>query len=73
MEQLNPMKKETVNCRIGSLEKYRKDIRALGKVNCRIGSLEIPPINLQSYLLVNCRIGSLETSAGVKERSFLVN
>ena len=41
MEQLNPMKKETVNCRIGSLEKYRKDIRALGKVNCRIGSLEI--------------------------------
>ena len=60
MEQLNPMKKETVNCRIGSLEKYRKDIRALGKVNCRIGSLEIPPINLQSYLLVNCRIGSLE-------------
>ena len=53
MEQLNPMKKETVNCRIGSLEKYRKDIRALGKVNCRIGSLE--------------------TSAGVKERSFLVN
>ena len=60
MEQLNPMKKETVNCRIGSLEKYRKDIRALGKVNCRIGSLEIPPINLQSYLLVNGRIGSLE-------------
>ena len=60
MEQLNPMKKETVNCRIGSLEKYRQDIRALGKVNCRIGSLEIPPINLQSYLLVNCRIGSLE-------------
>ena len=41
MEQLNPMKKETVNCRIGSLEKYRKDIRALGKVNWRIGSLEI--------------------------------
>ena len=62
MEQLNPMKKETVNCRIGSLEKYRKDIRALGKVNCRIGSLEIPPINLQSYLLVNCRIGSLENN-----------
>ena len=73
MEQLNPMKKETVNCRIGSLEKYRKDIRALGKVNCRIGSLEnCRPVSLE-HVPVNCRIGSLETSAGVKERSFLVN
>ena len=49
MEQLNPMKKETVNCRIGSLEKYRKDIRALGKVNCRIGSLEISSKYSESF------------------------
>ena len=60
MEQLNPMKKETVNCRIGSLEKYRKDIRALGKVNCRIGSLERWRAYRSARHLVNCRIGSLE-------------
>ena len=60
MEQLNPMKKETVNCRIGSLEKYRKDIRALGKVNCRIGSLEMVFLYLPILSEVNCRIGSLE-------------
>ena len=60
MEQLNPMKKETVNCRIGSLEKYRKDIRALGKVNCRIGSLEMEQLNPMKKETVNCRIGSLE-------------
>ena len=60
MEQLNPMKKETVNCRIGSLEKYRKDIRALGKVNCRIGSLENNTRYPDLEERVNCRIGSLE-------------
>ena len=58
MEQLNPMKKETVNCRIGSLEKYRKDIRA---------------INLQSYLLVNCRIGSLENNTRYPDLEERVN
>ena len=61
MEQLNPMKKETVNCRIGSLEKYRKDIRALGKVNCRIGSLENHHVLINDCGIVNCRIGSLES------------
>ena len=67
MEQLNPMKKETVNCRIGSLEKYRKDIRALGKVNCRIGSLEKYRKDIRALGKVNCRIGSLEISSKYPE------
>ena len=62
-----------VNCRIGSLETNPARHRPVYKVNCRIGSLEnCRPVSLE-HVPVNCRIGSLETSAGVKERSFLVN
>ena len=60
MEQLNPMKKETVNCRIGSLEMVFLYLPILSEVNCRIGSLERWRAYRSARHLVNCRIGSLE-------------
>ena len=53
--------KLTVNCRIGSLERYFGNAKPRPIVNCRIGSLEMLLIGLQHQLFVNCRIGSLES------------
>ena len=60
MEQLNPMKKETVNCRIGSLEIPPINLQSYLLVNCRIGSLENNTRYPDLEERVNCRIGSLE-------------
>ena len=51
---------ESVNCRIGSLERVTAVTEDDSGVNCRIGSLEINNKLLDICCVVNCRIGSLE-------------
>ena len=52
-----------VDCRIGSLEMFLAEVRAVIQVDCRIGSLEMQIRALKLVLLVDCRIGSLEKQA----------
>ena len=55
---------QSVDCRIGSLEKYSPDRPFHGRVDCRIGSLESSSAWLCWWFGVDCRIGSLEKSGG---------
>ena len=60
MKEVQPVKVELVNCRIGSLEKFHPQHGCQPSVNCRIGSLEMQETENFDMDLVNCRIGSLE-------------
>ncbi len=65
MMRLLARPKETVHCRIGSLENIAPSLSFDHNVHCRIGSLEIIERECDYDKRVHCRIGSLETQ---KER-----
>ncbi len=52
-----------VDCRIGSLERFKFRKLRHDLVDCRIGSLEIKILCLLSGHKVDCRIGSLEKTS----------
>lgn len=52
-----------VDCRIGSLERWKAMQSSTTVVDCRIGSLEIMDTANRPLSTVDCRIGSLENTS----------